>query len=96
MLGGENSFGLGGYFDTRSTGCCRWSPILKRRRDTLLAVVPVIDRSGSMGGEKIEMVKRAAEATLRLLSARDYGGVVAFDSGAHWVSRSKAPQAAPR
>lgn len=42
-------------------------------------VALVIDRSGSMSGEKIEQAKRAAVMALGLLDARDTISVVAFD-----------------
>ncbi|MFP4358128.1 MAG: VWA domain-containing protein [Puniceicoccaceae bacterium] len=88
MLGGEKSFGLGGYFGTPVDELLPVESDFEKEKETpSLAVVPVIDRSGSMNGEKIEMVKRASEATINLLSARDYAGVVAFDSEAHWISR---------
>ncbi len=87
MLGGENSFGLGGYFQTPVDEILPVeSDFQKDKENPSLAVVLVIDRSGSMSGEKIEQVKAASEATMNLLSLRDYGGVVAFDSEAFWVS----------
>ncbi|MGE9290964.1 MAG: VWA domain-containing protein [Puniceicoccales bacterium] len=87
MTGGENSFGLGGYFDTPIDEILPVQSDFEKDKETpSLAVVLVIDRSGSMSGEKIEMVKAASEATVNLLSPRDYAGVVAFDSQAFWVS----------
>ena len=87
MIGGENSFGLGGYFDTPIDEILPVKSDYEKDKETpSLAVILVIDRSGSMNGEKIEMVKSASEATVKLLSQKDYGGVVAFDSQAFWVS----------
>jgi len=43
------------------------------------ALVLVIDKSGSMAGEKMEMVKAAAIGAVRALGDSDYIGVVAFD-----------------
>ena len=87
MIGGENSFGLGGYFDTPIDEILPIQSDFEKDKETpSLAVALVIDRSGSMSGEKIEMVKAASEATVSLLSPRDYSGVVAFDSQAFWVS----------
>ncbi|MGE9290660.1 MAG: VWA domain-containing protein [Puniceicoccales bacterium] len=87
MIGGENSFGLGGYFDTPIDEILPVQSDFEKDKETpSLAVALVIDRSGSMSGEKIEMVKAASEATVNLLSPRDYAGVVAFDSQAFWVS----------
>jgi Ca-activated chloride channel family protein len=42
-------------------------------------VALVIDRSGSMGGDKIDHAKRAAVMALGMLDARDIVSVVAFD-----------------
>ena len=45
-----------------------------------IAVVLVIDRSGSMSGTKIEAAKEAARATVEALAPDDLIAVVAFDS----------------
>jgi uncharacterized protein YegL len=45
-----------------------------------LAMVLVIDRSGSMSGLPLEMAKNAAKATVDVLSASDLISVIAFDS----------------
>lgn len=80
MLGGSQAFGLGGYFRTPIEELlplrCDFE---KRQESPSLAIVMVIDKSGSMGGEKIEMAKEAAIASAELLSPRDYIGVIAFD-----------------
>ena len=49
------------------------------------ALALVVDRSGSMSGQKIEICKSAAIATAELLSSKDYIGVYAFDSAVHVV-----------
>ena len=46
----------------------------------------LIDRSGSMGGEKIELAKDAAKAAVELLGPRDSIGITVFDDRAHTVS----------
>ena len=46
----------------------------------------VIDKSGSMGGEKIEMAKEAARAAVELLGPSDKVGVLAFEGENFWVS----------
>jgi len=49
-------------------------------------MVFVIDRSGSMSGDKLELAKEAAKSAIDLLGGRDQVGVIAFDSSAYWVS----------
>jgi Mg-chelatase subunit ChlD len=83
MAGGEDSFGSGGYERTRI------EQIMPVRFDSEkvvtqpdVAVVLVIDRSGSMQGPKLEAAKESARATAEVLSPNDYIAVVAFDSEA--------------
>ena len=80
MVGGENSFGNGGYYQTPIE---RLLPVRfdleKNKRQPSVAMVLVIDRSGSMAGIKMRLAKEAAIATAHLLGPRDLLGVVAFD-----------------
>lgn len=86
MIGGENSFGVGGYYRTPIEDVLpvrMKAPDREERYATALALV--IDRSGSMGGQKIEICKSAAIATVELLSKKDYITVVSFDSNARLI-----------
>lgn len=86
MLGGEESFGLGGYYRTSIEAALPVRMRSEKKTDTpSLAMMLVIDKSGSMGGEKIELAKEAAIATVELLGSRDYVGVVAFDGAPLWL-----------
>ena len=86
MVGGEESFGIGGYYRTVVEEILPVRMRSEKRKDTpSLATVLIIDRSGSMQGEKIELAKEAAIATVELLSSRDYVGVIAFDAQPYWV-----------
>ncbi|NLE59343.1 MAG: VWA domain-containing protein, partial [Planctomycetes bacterium] len=80
MLGGDESFGLGGYYNTpiEETLPVRM-PIRKDLTRPSLAIILVIDKSGSMEGVKIELAKRAAMATAEAINPRDQIGVVGFD-----------------
>jgi Ca-activated chloride channel homolog len=83
MAGGEDSFGSGGYERTKIEQIMpvRFdSEKIKEQPD--IAVVLVIDRSGSMQGPKLEAAKESARATAEVLSPNDYIAVVAFDSEA--------------
>jgi uncharacterized membrane protein len=86
MLGGEHSFGLGGYYKTPVEEALPVRmPIRKNVEKPNLALILVIDKSGSMGGQKIELAKEAALAAAEVLKANDQFGVIAFDSLAQWI-----------
>ncbi|MGD9723658.1 MAG: VWA domain-containing protein [Pirellulales bacterium] len=88
MLGGPNSFGAGGWTNTPIEQAMPVDFQIKNAKIVPIgALVLVLDRSGSMSGEKIDMSKAAAVAALKTLGAQDQIGVVAFDSEAHWVAR---------
>src|SRR5207244_13658481 len=56
----------------------------KKEKPDSVAMIIVLDKSGSMGGQKIEMTKEAAKAPLALLKDTDSFGVVAFDYNFYW------------
>ena len=80
MLGGEQSFGLGGYYKTVIEEILPVrSDFEKEKQKPSLAMVLVIDKSGSMGGMKMELAKDAARSAVELLGPNDRIGVIAFD-----------------
>ncbi|MAS92406.1 MAG: hypothetical protein CMO55_04350 [Verrucomicrobiales bacterium] len=86
MIGGMNSFGVGGYYRTPIEDVLPVklkAPDQEESQSSALALV--VDRSGSMAGQKIEICKSAAIATAELLSSKDFIGVYAFDSQVHEV-----------
>lgn len=86
MIGGEHSFGLGGYYRTPIEEALPVKmPIRKNIEKPNLALVLVIDKSGSMQGQKIDLAKEAALASAEVLKANDQFGVIAFDSLAQWI-----------
>jgi uncharacterized membrane protein/uncharacterized protein YegL len=89
MIGGENSFGVGGWGGTTVEGLL---PVRfegeRQREQPKLALVLVIDKSGSMSSDdKLDLVKEAARATARTLDPTDELGVIAFDSRPHVLVR---------
>ena len=87
MLGGDQSFGLGGYYKTTLEEILPVrSDFEKEKEKPSLAMMLVVDKSGSMGGEKIEMAKEAARAAVELLGPSDQVGVLAFDGDNFWIS----------
>jgi Ca-activated chloride channel family protein len=86
MLGGDESFGLGGYYNTPIEKILPVKmPVKKTIEKPNIAICLVIDRSGSMTGAKVELAKEAAIASAEVLKGRDRIGVVAFDSQPYWV-----------
>jgi len=86
MIGGMNSFGVGGYYRTPIEEVLPLklkAPDQEEFQSSALALV--IDRSGSMAGQKIEICKSAAVASAELLTNKDSLGVYAFDSQVHEV-----------
>lgn len=94
MTGGDQAFGLGGYYKTTLEEILPVrSNFEKEREKPSLAMVLVIDKSGSMGGQKIELAKDAAKAAVELLGPRDTVGVIAFDGSSNWVSQLQSGSA---
>ncbi|TCZ73563.1 VWA domain-containing protein [Paenibacillus albiflavus] len=86
MVGGEDSFGMGGYYKTPIEKALPVRMELEGKREIpSLGLILVIDRSGSMSGDKIELAKESAMRTVELMRAKDTVGVVAFDSQPWWV-----------
>nr|WP_245247311.1 MULTISPECIES: VWA domain-containing protein [unclassified Paenibacillus] len=86
MAGGEDSYGMGGYFKTPIERALPVSMELEGKREIpSLGLILVIDRSGSMDGGKMELAKEAAMRTVELMREKDSVGVVAFDSTPWWV-----------
>ena len=88
FAGGEAGFGLGGWYHTTIE---RILPVRmdseKKRDEPQVAMVLVLDRSGSMSGLPIEMAKAAAKATADTLSSDDLIEIIAFDSAPTRVVR---------
>lgn len=88
LAGGERSFGPGGFDNTRLEEIAPVTFDMQRQRNQpSLAMMIVIDRSGSMDGLKMEMAKDAAKAVVDMLGPQDAIGVVAFDTQAQTVVR---------
>lgn len=82
MVGGENGFGAGGYFDTPIEKAL---PVDMSVRKTKvlpsLSVIVVMDKSGSMsapegGMTKIQLANDGASAVVKLLQPIDFVGVI--------------------
>ena len=81
MLGSENSFGLGGYYRTPVEEVLPLvSRFEKEKEKPSLAMILIIDKSGSMSGLPIALARQAAKSSVELLGSRDQIGVIGFDS----------------
>jgi len=80
MLGSDNSYGLGGYFKTPVEDVLPLtSRYEKEKQKPSLAMVLVIDKSGSMSGTPIAMARASALAAAELLGPNDQIAVIGFD-----------------
>ncbi|MBI5959186.1 MAG: VWA domain-containing protein [Chloroflexi bacterium] len=92
VIGGPNSYGVGGYFQTPLEETL---PVEMRIRDQeripQLTMLFVIDRSGSMevaggsGVSNLELAKEAVARSFDLLNDNDRTGVLSFDVSAYYV-----------
>ncbi|MTI95265.1 MAG: VWA domain-containing protein [Firmicutes bacterium] len=80
-VGGKSSYGLGLYQDTPLETLLPVTMEVEEQEDLPgLDLVLVIDRSGSMSGEKLNMAKNAAVSALDILKPRDRLSVITFDN----------------
>ncbi|MBT3221428.1 MAG: VWA domain-containing protein, partial [Proteobacteria bacterium] len=89
MVGGDRSFGLGGYYNTPVEAALPVDMDIKdKTRFPKLGMVLAMDKSGSMGGgagSKLALAKEAGIETAELLSDRDMLGIIGFDSASSWI-----------
>lgn len=91
MIGGEESFGLGGYYRTPIEEALPVTMEVKQKVEVpSLAVVLSIDRSGSMAMStdekvtKLDLAKEAAHLVVDLLDERNEVGVMSWDTEFLW------------
>jgi Ca-activated chloride channel family protein len=92
MIGGENSFLPGGYYETPIAEMLPVDLDVRQRKVFPPAtVVIIVDISGSMSVEedgipKIQLAARAAIETLKLLRPHDQFGVIVSGTGVDWLA----------
>lgn len=84
MLGGTRSFGAGGWAGSPLESAMPVDFRIKNAKVVPVgALAIVIDKSGSMYGEKLWLSLAAARAAVKMLGPRDFIVVTAFDSQAY-------------
>lgn len=92
MLGGEESFGVGGYFRTPVE---QMLPVRSEHEDRIdmpiVALLVILDRSGSMaaqvqGQTKMSLADKGAAYALEVLQPKDLFGLFAVDTRVHTVA----------
>lgn len=86
LAGGDSVFGEDGYSETRIEEILPVSFDLERDPPTV-ALIIVLDKSGSMGGSKLELAKEASKAAVNVLRDDQMIGLVAFDYNHYWPVR---------
>jgi Ca-activated chloride channel family protein len=81
MIGGDSSFGLGGYEDSPLAEVMPVTMKPPQHKERKRALILIIDKSGSMGrNDKLTYAKAAAETVTKTLKDNDLIGVIGFDS----------------
>ena len=86
LAGGEAVFGENGYSQTQVEEILPVRFELERD-EASVALIIVLDKSGSMGGQKIELAKEASKAAVEVLLDDHLIGIIAFDYNYYWPVR---------
>ncbi|MCP3915532.1 MAG: VWA domain-containing protein [bacterium] len=87
MSGGAASFGPGGWHETPLAEVL---PVefqqKEEKRDPSTTLVVIIDTSGSMGGNRVQLAKEVSRLAIRRLLPHDKVGIVEFYGAKHWAA----------
>lgn len=89
MIGGENTYGKDGYTNTPIEKILPVTFETKKRPPTI-AMIAVVDVSGSMSGGQLTIAKEAAKAPLKALRNSDRFGTLSFNTGYSWIAPLQA------
>ena len=86
MAGGEGAFGPGGYHDQPLEEILPVEFVQKEeKRDPSTTLVVIIDTSGSMGGNRVQLAKEVSRLAIRRLLPHDKVGLVEFYGAKRWA-----------
>ena len=87
MCGGSGAFGPGGWHDTALADLL---PVefqqKEEKRDPSTTLVVIIDTSGSMGGNRVQLAKEVSRLAIRRLLPHDKVGIVEFYGAKRWAA----------
>ena len=87
LAGANNNLGPGGFANSSWRDLLPVSmPQREERREPSLAVVLILDTSGSMGGGRIDLAKEIARLALAKLQPHDRAGIVEFFGAKRWAA----------
>jgi Mg-chelatase subunit ChlD len=85
--GGASAFGPGGWHKTDLERILPVECLQKEeKRDPSTTLALIIDTSGSMGGERIQLAKEVARLAMARLLPHDKVGIVEFYGNKHWAA----------
>ncbi len=85
--GGEAAFGPGGWHETPLASVLPVDAVQKEeKRDPSVALVIIIDTSGSMGGNRVQLAKEVSRLALKRLLPHDKAGIVEFYGAKRWAA----------
>ncbi len=87
MTGGRGAFGAGGWHGQPLTEALPIEMVQKEeKRDPSTTLVVIIDTSGSMGGNRVQLAKEVARLAIRRLLPHDKVGIVEFYGAKRWAA----------
>ena len=94
LAGGDNVYGKDGYSQTPVEELLPVTFDVRRPLQSVSMLV-ILDRSGSMAGDKIRYAREATKAPVAMLKDTDHFGVITFNFNATWAVRMQAVQNRP-
>ena len=85
--GGEAAYGPGGWHDSPLASLLPVESVQKEeKRDPSVSLVIIIDTSGSMGGNRVQLAKEVSRLALKRLLPHDKVGIVEFFGAKRWAA----------
>lgn len=85
--GGEAAYGPGGWHDSPLASLLPVEAVQKEeKRDPSVSLVIIIDTSGSMGGNRVQLAKEVSRLSIKRLLPHDKVGIVEFFGAKRWAA----------